>query len=205
MTRIDYLNTLKYELRSLPWNEQKEALDFYNNYFDDAGLDNIEAVLKELGSPQELAQFILQNINSVPSVIDGTTTKKYKTLQLNTKPKNHTWLIIILAILAAPIWFPIGITVIAIVFSLVVTGFALVFALVVTVFAILGAGIVLGGISLIYLFRIFTYEAVYGLGVGLILTGIGLIVSYYGIIFVIFIIKKLIEKTKKGEHNEKNE
>ena len=37
MTTEQYLHILQQELAALPYDEQKEALDYYRNYFDEAG------------------------------------------------------------------------------------------------------------------------------------------------------------------------
>ena len=58
MTRHEYLDELKWELRSLSVEEQEDALEYYLGYFEDAGND--EAVMKEFGSPTELASSIRQ-------------------------------------------------------------------------------------------------------------------------------------------------
>ncbi len=66
MTRNEYLLKLKYELRTLPVEEQEEALEFYRGYFEDA--DNDEQVMSEFGSPEELAKSIIEKFASVPEV-----------------------------------------------------------------------------------------------------------------------------------------
>lgn len=66
MTRQQYLNELKYELRNLSVEEQEEALEYYRGYFDDA--NNDEEVFKEFGTPQELAQSIVSKFATVPEV-----------------------------------------------------------------------------------------------------------------------------------------
>ena len=52
MTRNEYLGALRQELRSLPLQEQEEALRYYEEYFDDAGPENEQKVIAELGSPR---------------------------------------------------------------------------------------------------------------------------------------------------------
>ncbi len=66
MTRNEYLNDLKYELRNLPVEEQEDALEFYRGYFEDA--ENDEQVMQEFGSPKELAASIIEKFASVPEV-----------------------------------------------------------------------------------------------------------------------------------------
>ncbi len=69
MSRYEYLCLLEKKLASLPKEEQKEAMQYYHDYFEEA--DNDEQVIKELGSPDQLAQTILSSIPSVPAMIDG--------------------------------------------------------------------------------------------------------------------------------------
>ncbi|MFA6856476.1 MAG: DUF1700 domain-containing protein [Treponema sp.] len=66
MTRQEYLSELKLQLRSLPVEEQEEALEYYRGYFDDAGND--QEVMKEFGAPEELAQSIVSKFAGIPSV-----------------------------------------------------------------------------------------------------------------------------------------
>jgi Predicted membrane protein len=66
MTRQDYLSELKEQLRSLPVEEQEEALEYYRGYFEDAGND--EEVMREFGTPEELAKSIVSKFAGVPSV-----------------------------------------------------------------------------------------------------------------------------------------
>lgn len=66
MTRESFLSELQKELASLPVTEQKEALDYYRAYFEDA--DDDQRVIEQLGSPQEVARSIMEKIASVPSV-----------------------------------------------------------------------------------------------------------------------------------------
>ena len=73
MTRQDYLNELKWQLKSLPVEEQEEALEYYRQYFEDACTDGSkteasdEEVMAELGTPLELAQSIISKFASVPA------------------------------------------------------------------------------------------------------------------------------------------
>lgn len=58
MTREEYLNELKNNIRSLTLDEQSEAIQYYSDYFEEAGDD--EKVISELGSPEELAKTIIE-------------------------------------------------------------------------------------------------------------------------------------------------
>lgn len=56
MSKDEYLSELKINIMSLTVEEQNDALQYYSDYFDEAGDD--EKVIKELGSPAELAETI---------------------------------------------------------------------------------------------------------------------------------------------------
>ena len=55
MNRKEYLERLEQLLLVLPCEEREEALQYYSDYFDDAGIENEENVILELGSPEEVA------------------------------------------------------------------------------------------------------------------------------------------------------
>lgn len=54
MNRKEYLERLEQLLLVLPYEEREEALQYYNDYFDDAGSENEADVIRELGSPEEV-------------------------------------------------------------------------------------------------------------------------------------------------------
>ncbi len=58
MTREEYLNELKSSIMSLTNDEQAEAIQYYSDYFDEA--DDDEKVMRELGSPEDLAKTIIE-------------------------------------------------------------------------------------------------------------------------------------------------
>lgn len=58
MNRYDFMRQLEMLLSDITPNERKEALQFYNDYFDDAGAENEQNVIKALGSPAKVAASI---------------------------------------------------------------------------------------------------------------------------------------------------
>ena len=73
MTRNDFMNKLKSLLQEMPESEREEALQYYNDYFDDAGIDNEQEVLESLGSPEQVAASIKDDIMGMN---DGEFTEK---------------------------------------------------------------------------------------------------------------------------------
>ena len=63
MSRTEYMRELDALLQGISKEEREEALQYYNDYFDDAGRENEEKVIEELGSPAKLADTIRAGVN----------------------------------------------------------------------------------------------------------------------------------------------
>lgn len=59
MTRAEYLAELDSHLITLPKEERDMAVSFYEEYFEDAGPEQEQAVMEELGKPYQLARTII--------------------------------------------------------------------------------------------------------------------------------------------------
>ena len=55
MNRREYIERLEQLLLVLSQEEREEALQYYTDYFEDAGAEREEDVIRELGSPEEVA------------------------------------------------------------------------------------------------------------------------------------------------------
>lgn len=55
MNRIEYMRRLAALLQDVPVEERVAAMQYYNDYFDDAGEENEAQVIEELGSPEKVA------------------------------------------------------------------------------------------------------------------------------------------------------
>ncbi len=62
MNRIDYMSRLALLLSDIPEGEREEAIQYYNDYLNDAGVENEEEVLAELGTPEQLAVSIKEGL-----------------------------------------------------------------------------------------------------------------------------------------------
>lgn len=62
MTKTEYLKRIEMCLQDIPAEERRDAMSYYNDYFDEAGEENIREVIKELGSPEDVAAKIRENI-----------------------------------------------------------------------------------------------------------------------------------------------
>lgn len=58
MTKYEYMRELESLLLDISMVERQEALEFYENYFEDAGPDREQSIITELGSPAKVAATI---------------------------------------------------------------------------------------------------------------------------------------------------
>ena len=133
MNRIEFIGELKKRLRKLPYDEIKEAVDYYEEYFNEAGEENEQAVLTELGTPAALAAQIIAEF----AIKDAGTEKSVK------KSWRSAWLVV-LALFALPIAVPLAVAVGAVVLALVIS----ISAVFISLFA---SGIGLIAVSLLYI------------------------------------------------------
>ena len=63
MNRAAFMQQLESLLQNISVAERQEALQYYNDYFDDAGVENEEEVIENLGSPASIAENIINDLN----------------------------------------------------------------------------------------------------------------------------------------------
>jgi len=182
MNKIEYLNELKNKIQALPVSEQDEVIKYYTEYFDDAGLDNEDIVIKELGSPEELAKSILNNFVCVP--IKRNTEKDNSKFEKEISTETNSngtkiLLLVILAIITFPIWGSIFGTIFGILFGIFITIIRLGAGLVIAAAAILLAGFFIFFFGFGLLFTS-TLSGILTLGLGLFITGLGLLLMIVG-------------------------
>ena len=62
MKRDDFINELERLLMDIPEGDRIDAIEYYYDYFDEAGIENEQKVIRELGSPERVAQTIKENL-----------------------------------------------------------------------------------------------------------------------------------------------
>lgn len=62
MNKEEYLQELRKNLKILKQTDRDEAIEFYEEYFDEAGVENEAKVIEELGEPKALAKKILVDV-----------------------------------------------------------------------------------------------------------------------------------------------
>lgn len=61
-TRDEYLAELRRYLRKLPPDDYESAMEYFTEYFEEAGPENEAQAIRDLGTPKEAASEILQNL-----------------------------------------------------------------------------------------------------------------------------------------------
>ena len=62
MTRSDYMTILAHHLRRLPREDYNRAIAYFEEYFDDAGPQQEQNAIEDLGSPEEAAKELIMNL-----------------------------------------------------------------------------------------------------------------------------------------------
>lgn len=73
MKKYEYLSELEKRLSALPEAERRDALNYYEEYFDAAGPDKEAATAAELGDPAEAARKILEGEGLTPDTDPAAT------------------------------------------------------------------------------------------------------------------------------------
>jgi len=84
MNKAEFLHQLEQLLNDVPSHERAEALNYYEEYFTDAGVENEQRILLELGSPWQVAQSIRDGLQ--PRTPYGNDTYKGAPSYTDTPP-----------------------------------------------------------------------------------------------------------------------
>lgn len=204
MTRKEFMERLELLLQDISDSEREEALQYYNDYFDDAGPENEATVVEELGSPEQVAQKIKAGLSESASeytetgyedtrfrdsqemiprtpmssgAADGQTTGKKS--QPEIQKTTNFWkilAIVLFCVIAAPVILPVGAGVLAVIAAVVIGLLALCFGITVAGFAILIAGVAVIVVGITKIF-ILPAAGITIAGVGFLLLALGLLVS----------------------------
>ena len=130
LTKEEYLAQLKKYLKRLPKEDYNNAMDYFTEYFEDAGPEGEAALIQELGTPKEAA---------------------YEILEKRKDPDTPIWKIIFLTFLsicAAPIGGALALTIIALALAgvlVIVAGLLAIFSFGIA-FALVGGKLFIRGI-----------------------------------------------------------
>ena len=178
MTRTEYIAKLTKYLRKLPQKDYEEALEYFMEYFEEAGPENEAQVIAELGTPKEAAHEVITRLLD-EKIIEDKSSLRNKTTIL--------W-IAILAVLASPVALPILLFFLAMLLTLLVVIFAVIVTALALTFSLLISGVYTFFTSF-SLLNISLASTLFGGGLGLLMFGGALL-----LLLISFEICKLIVK-----------
>ena len=185
MNRKEFLKQLEELLSDIPEAERRDAMNYYQNYFDDAGVEQEQTILEELGSPEKVAESIKRDLfgENYDAYVKAKQEKQQETIEKQQR-ENRT-LRNILIVVALVLTFPIWIGLVALAFGILVTVFAGLFGVAVAVIAVVAACL-FAGVAVTVIGMI---KAVAGFpAVGLIVIAGGLLVFMIGILGVVALV-----------------
>lgn len=173
MSREEYLRELAKELRRLPREEYEKAMNYYIEFFEDAGPEHEAEVIADLGDPKDVASHIIRD----------AAMERMNNPQKSVKRGFSTIWIIILAICGAPIALPLAIGLLALVGGFLI----LMVSMLVMSLGLLASGIVstVGGLIILFLHPA---SGIASMGAGLMIIGI----SILGTLLMLWIFEGII-------------
>lgn len=201
MNRVDFMKQLESLLQNIPQAEKEEALQYYRDYFDDAGEENEQSVIEALGNPAKVAENIKKDLNLngygygygdngyqySPEPDRAMAEYQQGTSQNATKENKMSGgmiaLIVILCIFASPLLLGIGGALVGVLIGimgagigLIATWFSLILAFGAVTFALFVVLMVLFIVGIMCLFHVPL--------VGVVILGIGLVCGGIGVLFM---------------------
>lgn len=193
MNKEQFMRELDRLLQGIPESERKEALSYYEEYFEDAGVENEQQVLSELGTPDKIAENIRESLRgsmgnqNMGSGYQNTGYQQIGTQNVYTAPtqekkddKMPAWAIVLLVIggiIASPL-------IIGALGSLLGTVISVIVSILAGILGLGAAGIalIIAGLASLVLGVTVMFSNVFA---GLFLCGIGFLAAAIGLLFMI--------------------
>ena len=190
MSREEFMKELRALLTDLTAEEREEALQYYEDYFEDAGPDKEAEIIREFESPQKLAQVIKDGVKAETQETGeyretGYHDTRYEAVSPPAAKKKY-WtstplkivLIALIIIFGLSTVVPIAGGVLCVVFAVLVAAAAIVFVLPFVGIILMFVGIVLIGAGITQMF--------YSLIEACLLAGAGFLLIAAGAVFTAF-------------------
>lgn len=148
MNKESYITELRNRLRGLRQEEIDDVIAYCEEYFEEAGVENEQQVIDELGTPVKYAAQIKAEAAIRRNESDRRQQRdSYENKNPNTSMKSV--MAIFLGLCALPLALPLMLALICVMFAFVVVIFALIFAAVMSAVAIFISGVplIISGIT----------------------------------------------------------
>lgn len=215
MNRVEFMEILEAKLSDISDSERKEAIQYYNDYFNDAGVENEQTVLDSLGSAEEVARSIREDLSGrtegeftetgykrqnekpiQPAAVCSDKEEEEKYGDEKKQKENNILkiiLVILLCVVVAPIVVPVGAGLFSAIFGIIMAIIAVLGAFTISGAAIFFAGMVCVIVGIVKMF-LYPLGGCIIMGIGLVLAGIGILLT----ILVATILTKIIPPLVNG-------
>lgn len=192
MNRLEFMERLEQLLAGIPETEKQEALRYYEDYFEDAGVESEQEVLESLGSPEEIARSIRGNTEQEYGECKdaGRSRVKDAPAAVRVPPKNSEMSsgLIVLLVFLGIFTSPVLASTLSMLFSLVtgileiLTGLIVLLAVLVVGSGVLSLVLFAGALVLMVYGPVKMFETFSG---GMMLFGTGLLSAGFAILFML--------------------
>lgn len=172
MKRKEFMERLEILLYDVQEDERAEALCFYNDYFDDAGEENEDEVIRELESPEKVVAMIKTGLLEKENISGEYSERGYKdqrfesSYPLDSKideekngerqygrgDKGKLILIILLGIFISPLVFTVAGSILGGLATVILTAAGIILGSAILAFVLLLTGCILFGIGIVSIF-----------------------------------------------------
>lgn len=188
MNRVDFMKQLESLLQNISPAEREEALQYYNEYFNDAGEENEQDVIEALGNPAKVAENIKRDLSGNgygdntyhkviaedKALVEYHQSGKAEDTKSNQLSTGMIVLIVILCVLASPIALGAGSGILGALVGIVTTWFSLILAFGVVAVACFFCMLVLGCVGIMCVIQS-PLVGILVFGMALFLGGIGIL------------------------------
>mgnify|MGYP001128319314 CR=1 FL=1 len=182
MNKEEFLQQFWKNLIHVSDAEREDAVRYYTEYFEEAGAENEQKVIEELGSPVMLARKIsaesaIKELDMAQSAVKEEHTAQFKPEEQRTGMKNLG--VIILLLCSFPVWLPLAIVMAVLVFVGILVVFILVFCVVIVGAALMVSGVLGVIVGFFALFRHFI-SGIMMLGAAMAMAALGILIFIGG-------------------------
>lgn len=195
MTRADYMTILAHNLRRLPKEDYDRAMEYFEEYFEEARPEHEQDAIRDLGAPEDASRELIMNL------AEKNIEEQPRTVRRGV----HAVWVGILGVCAAPIAFPLLLAVVCVVFALFISVLAVLGSLFLTAVCLVASGAAGLAGGFILTFRTFA-DGIATVGMGFVALGLGTLSVYWAFRLFRWALGKMSQSlgniTKGGRRHE---
>ena len=200
MNRERFMAELESLLSDISASDRMDAIDYYNSYFDEAGVENEGKVISELGNPGKVAGIIKANLNEnseegyfTESGFQNREEERAVPQRIYRNPQQKVKFPVVLLIVIGIFAFPLWGGVLGALFGILIGVGGLIIGILASLLAGAVSFIVGGAVTMavaLLRFPFSTPDALVGLGLGAVGLGIGIFLG----VLLLWLLLKFVPK-----------